>query len=214
MYQTLNTILLGFRFPSESLAMYGASNNLISCGRSLLSPISDSIYPYMVKNKNYRLVKKLILDSFAGSGTTAHAVLNLNKQDGGHRRFILVEMCDYAETITAERVRRVIDGYGEGSKTVEGTGGSFAFYELGDTIYDPQTGLLNDNADTEQIRRYIWYSETNTPYHSPKDCTDDASRVVKDTAAAGDADALVRGRFGTNRMTMLRTWETTRAGSL
>lgn len=61
MYQTLNTILLGFRFPSESLAMYGASNNLISCGRSLLSPISDSIYPYMVKNKNYRLVKKLIL---------------------------------------------------------------------------------------------------------------------------------------------------------
>lgn len=120
----------------------------------------------------------LILDSFAGSGTTAHAVLNLNKQDGGHRRFILVEMCDYAETITAERVRRVIDGYGEGSKAVEGTGGSFAFYELGDTIYDPQTGLLNDNADTEQIRRYIWYSETNTPYHSPKDCGDDAGRVV------------------------------------
>ena len=120
----------------------------------------------------------LILDSFAGSGTTAHAVLNLNKQDGGHRRFILVEMCDYAETITAERVRRVIDGYGEGSKAVEGTGGSFAFYELGDTIYDPQTGLLNDHADTEQIRRYIWFSETNTPYHSPKDCGDDASRVV------------------------------------
>lgn len=120
----------------------------------------------------------LILDSFAGSGTTAHAVLNLNKQDGGHRRFILVEMCDYAETITAERVRRVIDGYGEGSKAVEGTGGSFSFYELGDTIYDPQTGLLNDNADTEQIRRYIWYSETNTPYHSPKDCGDDAGRVV------------------------------------
>lgn len=120
----------------------------------------------------------LILDSFAGSGTTAQAVLNLNKQDGGHRRFILVEMCDYAETITAERVRRVIDGYGEGSKAVEGTGGSFAFYELGDTIYDPQTGLLNDNADTEQIRRYIWYSETNTPYHSPKDCGDDAGRFV------------------------------------
>jgi adenine-specific DNA-methyltransferase len=49
----------------------------------------------------------LVLDSFAGSGTTAHAVLNMNKQDGGDRRFILVEMMDYAETITAERVRRV-----------------------------------------------------------------------------------------------------------
>lgn len=109
----------------------------------------------------------LILDSFAGSGTTAHAVLNLNKQDGGHRRFILVEMCDYAETITAERVRRVIDGYGEGNKAVEGTGGSFSYYELGETIYDPQSGLLNDNADTEHIRRYIWYSETTAPYPLP-----------------------------------------------
>lgn len=109
----------------------------------------------------------LILDSFAGSGTTAHTVLNLNKQDGGHRRFILVEMCDYAETITAERVRRVIDGYGEGNKAVEGTGGSFSYYELGETIYNPQSGLLNDNADTEHIRRYIWYSETTTPYQLP-----------------------------------------------
>ena len=53
----------------------------------------------------------IILDSFAGSGTTAHAVLNLNKQDGGNRKFILVEMEDYAENITAERVRRVINGY-------------------------------------------------------------------------------------------------------
>nr|WP_258285584.1 site-specific DNA-methyltransferase [Fibrobacter succinogenes] len=53
----------------------------------------------------------IILDSFAGSGTTAHAVLNMNKQDGGNRKFILVEMEDYADSITAERVRRVIKGY-------------------------------------------------------------------------------------------------------
>jgi adenine-specific DNA-methyltransferase len=53
----------------------------------------------------------LILDSFAGSGTTAHAVLNLNAKDGGNRRFILVECEDYADTLTAERVRRVINGY-------------------------------------------------------------------------------------------------------
>ena len=58
----------------------------------------------------------IILDSFAGSGTTAHAVLNMNKADGGNRRFILVEMMDYADSITAERVKRVIDGYGEGKK--------------------------------------------------------------------------------------------------
>lgn len=53
----------------------------------------------------------LILDSFAGSGTTAHAVLAANKKDGGERRFILVECEDYADKLTAERVRRVINGY-------------------------------------------------------------------------------------------------------
>ena len=106
----------------------------------------------------------IILDSFAGSGTTAHAVLNLNKQDGGNRKFILCEMCDYAETITAERVRRVMKGYGEGRNAVEGTGGNFDFYELGETIFDPVTGNLNDNADTEAIRRYVWFGETNSAY--------------------------------------------------
>lgn len=53
----------------------------------------------------------IVLDSFAGSGTTAHAVLEANKRDGGNRRFILVEMEDYADRLTAERVRRVINGY-------------------------------------------------------------------------------------------------------
>ena len=60
----------------------------------------------LTDNKN-----ALILDSFAGSGTTAHAVLEANKRDGGNRRFILVEMEDYADRLTAERVRRVINGY-------------------------------------------------------------------------------------------------------
>lgn len=53
----------------------------------------------------------IVLDSFAGSGTTAHAVLEANAKDGGSRRFILVECEDYADTLTAERVRRVINGY-------------------------------------------------------------------------------------------------------
>lgn len=53
----------------------------------------------------------IVLDSFAGSGTTAHAVLDANKKDNGNRRFILVECEDYADTLTAERVRRVIKGY-------------------------------------------------------------------------------------------------------
>lgn len=100
----------------------------------------------------------IILDSFAGSGTTAHAVLNMNKQDGGNRKFILVEMGDYAESITAERVRRVINGYGEGNKAVEGTGGGFSFYELGEALLI--NGMLNPNAAEEKIRAYVYYTET------------------------------------------------------
>ena len=101
----------------------------------------------------------IILDSFAGSGTTAHAVLNMNKADGGHRRFILVEMMDYAESITAERVRRVIGGYGEGKNAAEGTGGDFSYYELGETLLLPD-GNLNEEVGVDKIRAYIWYTET------------------------------------------------------
>lgn len=101
----------------------------------------------------------IILDSFAGSGTTAHAVLNLNKQDGGNRKFILIEMEDYAETITAERVKRVMSGYGEGSKATEGSGGSFDFYELGVPLFD-EDGNLNESVGTEKIRQYVFYTET------------------------------------------------------
>ena len=104
----------------------------------------------------------IILDSFAGSGTTAHAVLNLNK-DGGNRKFILVEMEEYAETITAERVRRVINGYGEGKNAGEGTGGGFTFYELGEPLFN-EDGYLNENVGMEKLREYIWYIETRTSY--------------------------------------------------
>ena len=104
----------------------------------------------------------LILDSFAGSGTTAHAVLNMNKADGGHRKFILVEMGDYADTITAERVKRVIKGYGEGKNAVEGTSGNFSYYELGEPLLLP-SGNLNEKVGTEKIRDYIWYTETKKP---------------------------------------------------
>ncbi|GHV66166.1 transporter [Spirochaetia bacterium] len=61
MYQSLNTVVLGFQFSSASIAQYGAANTLISSGRGLFSPISNSIYPYMIVKKNYRLVKKIIL---------------------------------------------------------------------------------------------------------------------------------------------------------
>ena len=78
--------------------------------------------------KPYRLIDRIlqiasdddsvILDSFAGSGTTAHAVLNLNKETNGNRKFILIEMMDYAESTTAERVKRVISGFTQDKEDV------------------------------------------------------------------------------------------------
>ena len=100
----------------------------------------------------------IILDSFAGSGTTAHAVLNMNKADGGSRKFILIEMMDYADSITAERVRRVINGYGDGKKAVEGTDGDFSYYELGQPIFNDE--MLNEAIGEDEIRKYVWFTET------------------------------------------------------
>lgn len=99
----------------------------------------------------------IILDSFSGSGTTAHAVLSLNQKDGGNRRFIGIEMMDYAETITAERIRRVINGYGTKPETQNGTGGGFSFYTVGEPLF--QDDNLNPKAPLCAIRRYIGYTE-------------------------------------------------------
>lgn len=107
----------------------------------------------------------IILDSFAGSGTTAHAVLNMNKADGGNRKFILIEMMDYADSITAERVKRVIKGYGEDKKAVPGTGGSFSYYELGEPLMIGDN--LNEAVGADKIREYIWFTETKENFQNP-----------------------------------------------
>ena len=122
-------------------------------------PKPSSLITYLVRSVTFNDSTATILDSFAGSGTTAHAVLNLNKQDGGSRKFICIEMEDYAETITAERVKRVIKGFGKS----EGTGGSFDFYELGQALFN-EDGNLNEAVGADKIRRYVWYTETKTSF--------------------------------------------------
>lgn len=117
----------------------------------------------------------IILDSFAGSGTTAHAVLNLNKKNDGNRKFILVEMEDYAENITAERVRRVMNGYGEGKNAVAETGGAFDYYELGAPMFDQEKNL-NEEIDEAKIREYIYYTETK--HHLDRERTEKAKYLL------------------------------------
>lgn len=104
----------------------------------------------------------IVLDSFAGSGTTAHAVLALNKEDGGNRKFILVECEDYADRITRKRVQRVIKGVPDAKdKSLrEGLGGSFAYATLGEPI-DVENLLNSASLPTFQnMASYLLHTAT------------------------------------------------------
>jgi adenine-specific DNA-methyltransferase len=125
----------------------------------------------------------IVLDSFAGSGTTGHAVLQLNhtarhsearsaeeslshaetlrstQGDMNNRRFILVEMePDIAQNITAERLRRVIEGYGN----TEGLGGGFSFCTLGPTLFDAD-GRIRAEVTFDELARHVFFVETGEP---------------------------------------------------
>ncbi|MBK9701929.1 MAG: site-specific DNA-methyltransferase [Flavobacteriales bacterium] len=96
--------------------------------------------------KHTTRLNSIVLDSFAGSGTTAHAVLRANAQDGGNRKFILVECEDYADCLTAERVRRVINGYDfTGTQREELLRKSLTFTDLkkADKLLDQIAGIEN-----------------------------------------------------------------------
>lgn len=127
----------------------------------------------------------VILDSFAGSGTTAHAVLSLNKRDDGKRRFILVEGEDYADEVTAERVRRVIHGASQAQNSLlkSGFGGQFTYCSLGEPLnldsiltgealpaYDAIGPWLFHTATGEplspsSIKADEWYLGESSAYH-------------------------------------------------
>jgi DNA modification methylase len=122
----------------------------------------------------------IILDSFAGSGTTAHAVLAFNKQDGGNRKFVLVqqpfetkenekEKFNLCRRITAERVRRVIKGYSyntsRGKKEkVEGLGGCFSYSKLGAALFGEYRDLGKKLPDYDELAKYIFYTETSRDF--------------------------------------------------
>ena len=108
----------------------------------------------------------IILDSFAGSGTTGHAVLKQNAEDGGNRKFILVEMePTIAETITAERVRRVAGGYTDAKgKAVEGLGGGFDYCRLSEEPLFNEFGDIRDDVTFSQLADFVWFAETGTGY--------------------------------------------------
>lgn len=108
----------------------------------------------------------LILDSFAGSGTTGHAVLMANaaKHEDAPRRFITIEMDSaIARAMTAERIRRAAQGYTNiKSQRIVGLGGGFRYCELGDALFD-QDGKIRDSVRFADLARHVFFSETGEP---------------------------------------------------
>jgi adenine-specific DNA-methyltransferase len=101
----------------------------------------------------------LVLDSFAGSGTTGHAVLALNKADGGNRRFILVEMdADICRSVTAQRLQRVISGYDD----TPGVGGGFRYCTLGEPLFDA-AGSIREAVAFQDLAAHVYFTETGAP---------------------------------------------------
>lgn len=106
----------------------------------------------------------IILDSFAGSGTTAHAVLALNREDGGNRKFILVEMEDpIANDVTAERMRRVIRGVpnARDEHLKHGLGGNFTYCTLGDELKVDDILTGNKLPDYRALAHILFYTATH-----------------------------------------------------
>lgn len=113
----------------------------------------------------------LVLDSFAGSGTTAHSVLKLNAEDGGNRRFIMVELDDIiAHQVTAERVRSVATGFTTSKgDSISALGGSFQFCRLSaEPLFDAD-GQIRRDVTFAQLAEFVWFAETGTGYVGPAD---------------------------------------------
>ena len=132
--------------------------------RSLLGTQTafDTPKPHRLLKRIIEIATKpgdLVLDSFAGSGTTGHAVLAQNKANGGDRRFILVEMDPkICREVTAERLKRVIEGYGN----EEPLGGGFRYCTLGEPLFD-ETGAIRASVKFPELAAHVFFTETGSP---------------------------------------------------
>jgi len=105
----------------------------------------------------------LVLDSFAGSGTTAQAVLEQNHDDKGNRRFILVELdAEVCERVAYQRIARVVRGHGE----YRPQGGSFRYCTLGEPLFDG-AGRIQPSVTFAQLAAHVFFTETGAPVPQP-----------------------------------------------
>lgn len=139
---------------------------LYETGNSFETPKPSSLLQVILQIATDK--DSMILDSFAGSGTTGHAVLKQNREDGGNRKFILVEMDGkIAKDVTAERVRRVANGYTKANgDAVEGLGGGFQYCRLSDEPLFEAGGPIRKDVTFAQLAEFVWFMETGSGMRS------------------------------------------------
>ena len=144
----------------------------------------------------------LVLDSFAGSATTGHAVLDMNKRDGGNRRFILVEMeRRIAADVAAERLRRVVSGYRKSgnAEQVEGLGSGFRYCELGTPLFN-EFGDIDAAVTFSDLAAHVFFAETGSPLPARADGSTPLIGIHRDKAVyllfAGADQGLPREASG------------------
>lgn len=104
----------------------------------------------------------IVLDSFAGSGTTGHAVLELNKEEDSSRKFILLEMENkICREVTSKRIKKVIEGYSSDDIKIDGFGGGFQYCTLSKPLFD-EHGKIDEDCTFEDLASYIYFTETKT----------------------------------------------------
>lgn len=128
----------------------------------------------------------IVMDSFAGSGATGQAVLNMNKKDRGNRRFVLVEMeHDICEKITFNRLKSAVEGYSYKQKEkqidVDGLGGGFSFCDLGQTLFDAD-GQIREEVSFNELARHVYFCETGEPLPKTTKSKSPLLGVHKETA--------------------------------
>lgn len=113
----------------------------------------------------------LVLDSFAGSGTTGHAVLKQNALDGGTRRFILIEVdTRVAEDVVVQRLTRATNGYRKANgESVPGLGGGFQYCRLSERPLFTADGQIRPDVTFAQLAEFVWFAETGSAYSGRSD---------------------------------------------
>ncbi|MBI2518024.1 MAG: site-specific DNA-methyltransferase [Opitutae bacterium] len=165
--------------PAQTLWSFGEVGHSDSAKKELAALFADADEVFATP-KPVALLQRIValateedsvvLDAFAGSATTAHAVLAQNQMDGGGRRFVLIESAEYADTLSAERVRRVARGVtaSKDEAVKAGLGGTFSYFKLGRPMQ--MSAILDGSTlpDFESLARYVFFTATGMEFDAKK----------------------------------------------